>query len=49
MQIAVKDSIADVKTVKGKVSVQREMDWSRDSLFFEAEGPGASPPAAGLS
>jgi Protein of unknown function (DUF2961)/HEAT repeats len=41
MQIAVEDSIADVKTVKGKVSVQREVDWGRDLLFFEGEGPGA--------
>jgi hypothetical protein len=41
LQIAVEDSIADVKTVKGKVSVQREVDWGRDLLFFEAEGPGS--------
>jgi hypothetical protein len=41
MQIAVEDSIADVKTTKGKVSVQREVDWGRDLLFFEAEGPGS--------
>jgi hypothetical protein len=41
IQIAVEDSIADVKTLKGKVSVQREVDWGRDLLFFEAEGPGS--------
>jgi hypothetical protein len=41
LQIAVEDSIADVKTVKGKVSVQREVDWGRDLLFFEGEGPGS--------
>ncbi len=41
MQIAVEDSIADVRTSKGKVSVQREVDWGRDLLFFEGEGPGA--------
>ncbi|HVO97901.1 MAG TPA: DUF2961 domain-containing protein [Bryobacteraceae bacterium] len=41
IQIAVEDSIAEVKTTKGKVSVQREVDWGRDLLFFEAEGPGS--------
>lgn len=41
IQIAVEDSLADVKTVKGKVSVQREVDWGRDLLFFEGEGPGS--------
>jgi len=41
IQIAIEDSIADVKTLKGKVSVQREVDWGRDLLFFEAEGPGS--------
>ena len=41
LQIAVEDSIADVKTIKGKVSVQREVDWGRDLLFFEGEGPGS--------
>ena len=30
--------IADVTTTKGKASVQREVDWGRDLLFFEAEG-----------
>jgi hypothetical protein len=41
IQIAVEDSVADVKTVKGKASVQREVDWGRDLLFFEAEGVGS--------
>ena len=40
-QIAIEDSIGEVKTVKGKASVQKEVDWGRDLLFFEAEGPGA--------
>jgi len=40
-QIAVEDSLAEVKTTKGKVSVQREVDWGRDLLFFEAEDKGA--------
>lgn len=37
-QIAIEDSIADVVAVKGKAAVQREVDWGRDLLFFEAEG-----------
>jgi hypothetical protein len=41
VQIAVEDSIADVTTVKGKAAVQREVDWGRDLLFFEAEGVGS--------
>ena len=28
-------------TEKGKASVQREVDWGRDLLFFEAEGVGS--------
>jgi len=41
MQIAVEDSVADVKAEKGKASVQREVDWGKDLLLFEAEGPGS--------
>ena len=40
-QIAVEDSLSEVKTVKGKASVQREVDWGRDLLFFEARDKGA--------
>ena len=40
-QIAVEDSLSEVKTTKGKASVQREVDWGRDLLLFEAEGVGA--------
>lgn len=40
-QIAVEDSIKEVTTLKGTASVQREVDWGRDLLFFEAQGPGA--------
>lgn len=40
-QIAVEDSIASVKTEKGKASVHREMDWGKDLLLFEAEGAGS--------
>jgi hypothetical protein len=41
LQIAVEDSLADVTTEKGKASVQLEVDWGRDLLFFQAEGQGA--------
>jgi len=41
LQIAVEDSLAEVTTEKGKASVQREVDWGRDLLFFEAEGVGS--------
>jgi hypothetical protein len=40
-QIAVEDSLSEVTTTKGKASVQREVDWGRDLLFFEAEGIGS--------
>jgi HEAT repeat protein len=40
-QIAIEDSIADVKTEGGKASVQLEVDWAKDLLFFEAQGQGA--------
>lgn len=40
-QIAVEDSLAEVKAHRGKPSVQREVDWGKDLLFLEAEGPGS--------
>jgi hypothetical protein len=40
-QIAVEDSLAEVKTEGGKASVQLEVDWAKDLLFFEAQGQGA--------
>jgi hypothetical protein len=40
-QIAVEDAIADVRTEGGKASVQLEVDWAKDLLFFEAQGQGA--------
>jgi len=40
-QIAVEDSLAEVTSEKGKASVQREVDWGKDLLFFEAEGAGS--------
>jgi hypothetical protein len=40
-QIEVEQSIAKVRTEKGKAEVQKEVFWSRDLLFLQAEGPGA--------
>jgi hypothetical protein len=40
-QIEVEDSIADVTTEGGTASVQREVFWGKDLLFFEARGPGS--------
>jgi Protein of unknown function (DUF2961)/HEAT repeats len=41
LQIAVEDSLADVTSEKGKASVQQEVDWGKDLLFFAAEGTGS--------
>ncbi len=40
-QIEVEDSIAEVRTEGGTASVQREVFWGKDLLFFEAKGPGS--------
>lgn len=40
-QVAVEDSLAGVTAENGTASVQREVDWSKDLLFFEAKGAGA--------
>jgi len=40
-QIEVENSIGDVTTDKGKASVQKEVFWSKDLLFFEGQGAGA--------
>ena len=40
-QIAVEDSLQEVTTLKGKASVQREVDWGRDLLFFAVGETGA--------
>jgi len=37
----VEQSVWDVRTQRGKASVQKEVFWSRDLLFLQAEGPGA--------
>ena len=40
-QIAIEDSIQDITAEGGKVSVQRDVDWSKDLLSFAANGEGA--------
>lgn len=40
-QIEVENEIGEVSAEKGKISVQKEVFWSKDLLFFEAEAPGA--------
>lgn len=40
-QIEVERDAARVTATHGKASVQKEVFWSRDLLFLEAEGPGA--------
>ena len=40
-QIPVEDSISDVTTEHGSVSVLRDVDWAKDILLFKADGVGA--------
>jgi hypothetical protein len=40
-QIEVENFIKEVSVEEGEVSVQKEVFWSKDLLFFKAEGPGA--------
>ncbi len=40
-QLEVPTLIKDVTAEKGKALVQKEVDWAKDLLFLEAEGPGA--------
>jgi len=40
-QIEVENSIKEVSVERGEGSVQKEVFWSKDLLFFKAEGPGA--------
>ena len=41
-QIEVEARAADVKVEGGKASVQKDVFWSKDILFFEGTGPGAA-------
>jgi hypothetical protein len=40
-QLEVPTLIKDVTADKGKALVQKEVDWAKDLLFLDAEGPGA--------
>jgi len=40
-QLEVPTLIKDVTSEKGRVLVQKEVDWAKDLLFLDAEGPGA--------
>ena len=40
-QLTVENSIQEVTTEDGKASVQREVDWAKDLLFFQAQGKNA--------
>lgn len=40
-QIEVEDSIGEVKSDRGKVSVSKDLFWSKDVLLFEGQGEGA--------
>ena len=41
-QIEVENNLKDVATEKGKASVQKEVFWSKDLLFLQAQGAGSS-------
>jgi hypothetical protein len=40
-QIEVETALAETKGSRGKVSVSKDLFWSKDVLLFEGEGPGA--------
>jgi D-arabinan exo alpha-(1,3)/(1,5)-arabinofuranosidase (non-reducing end) len=40
-QIEVENALQEAKGQKGKVSVSKDLFWSKDVLFFQGEGPGA--------
>ncbi len=40
-QIEVENALAEVKAEKGKVSVSKDLFWSKDVLLFEGQGAGA--------
>jgi hypothetical protein len=40
-QIEVENAVGQVRAEKGKVSVSKDLFWSKDVLLFEGEGPGA--------
>lgn len=42
LQIEIENALPDVTTQKGEASVQKEVFWSKDILFFKAEGAGSA-------
>jgi hypothetical protein len=40
-QIEVENALGSVRAEKGKVSISRDLFWSKDVLLFEGQGPGA--------
>ena len=40
-QLTIENAIGDVTGEHGKATVMKEVDWEKDLLYFEAEGPGA--------
>jgi HEAT repeats len=40
-QIEVENALSDAKAEKGKVSVSKDLFWSKDVLLLQADGPGA--------
>lgn len=41
LQLEVEQRATEAVATRGKLSVQKEVFWGKDILFFEAEGPGA--------
>jgi hypothetical protein len=41
LQIEAENNLKEVTTEKGEASVQKEVFWSKDLLFFTAQGPGS--------
>jgi hypothetical protein len=41
LQLEVESSLSDAKAQMGKVSVSKDLFWSKDVLYLQAEGPGA--------
>jgi len=42
LQIEIENALPDVTTQKGEAAVQKEVFWSKDILFFKAEGAGSA-------
>lgn len=40
-QIEVENALGDARAEKGKISVSKDLFWSKDVLFLQADGPGA--------